>query len=115
MARSYMVERYGKAAYKKGYSVFTTIDSTNQAAANVALRDGLIAYDQRHGYRGVSGAIGVNGNDSYFIRDALSQYPTVGGLRPVAIIDIGLESINVLILFQLDRRISCLLWLTSLQ
>ena len=97
MARSYMVERYGKAAYKKGYSVFTTIDSTNQAAANIALRDGLIAYDQRHGYRGVSGTIDMNSNDSYFIRDALSQYPTVGGLRPATIIDIGFESINVLI------------------
>ena len=98
MARAYMVERYGKAAYKKGYSVFTTIDSSNQTAANIALRDGLIAYDQRHGYRGVSGAIGLNDNDnSYLIRNALSQYPTVGGLRPAAIVDITFESINVLI------------------
>ena len=44
-----------KTAYTKGYRVYTTINSNNQTAANRALRHGLMAYDQRHGFRGPVG------------------------------------------------------------
>jgi penicillin-binding protein 1A len=53
MARQAMVDRYGaEDAYTAGYRVVTSIDSRLQNAANEALREGLIAYDRRHGYRG---------------------------------------------------------------
>ncbi len=52
MARAEMVAKYGEAAYSDGYSVITTIDSTRQKAANAALRGGIFAYEERHGYRG---------------------------------------------------------------
>ncbi|WP_428311027.1 penicillin-binding protein 1A [Hydrocarboniphaga sp.] len=52
MVRADMVGRFGEAAYTGGYRVTTTIDSTRQAAANRALRSALIAYDERHGWRG---------------------------------------------------------------
>ncbi len=52
MARAEMVAKYGEAAYSDGYSVTTTIDSTRQKAANAALRGGIFAYEERHGYRG---------------------------------------------------------------
>src|SRR5579859_8186603 len=52
MARNYMVEKYGDAAYTEGYSVVTTIDSRLQPLAAKAVRNGLLAYDQRHGWRG---------------------------------------------------------------
>jgi len=38
--------------YTAGYEVHTTIDAKLQAAATLSLRDGLEAYDRRHGYRG---------------------------------------------------------------
>ncbi len=38
--------------YTAGYEVHTTIDARLQAAATKSLRDGLEAYDRRHGYRG---------------------------------------------------------------
>ena len=38
--------------YTAGYEVHTTIDAKLQAAATKSLRDGLEAYDRRHGYRG---------------------------------------------------------------
>ena len=41
-----------RAAQNDGYKVYTTVDSRLQAAANRALRLGLIEYDRRHGYRG---------------------------------------------------------------
>lgn len=52
MARQHMVEQFGEDAYEAGYDVYVTIDSSYQQAADKALRHGLIAYDERHGYRG---------------------------------------------------------------
>ena len=52
MVRREMVKRYGKTAYNAGYRVFTTIDSRLQAAANRAVRRGLLSYLHRHGYPG---------------------------------------------------------------
>ena len=52
VARSDMVRRFGSTAYTDGYQVITTIDSQLQKAANNALRQALVNYDRRHGYRG---------------------------------------------------------------
>lgn len=52
MVRAEMVTRFGQAAQTAGLKVTTTIDSRLQAAANRAIRDTLMAYDERHGYRG---------------------------------------------------------------
>ncbi|HSC14533.1 MAG TPA: penicillin-binding transpeptidase domain-containing protein, partial [Gammaproteobacteria bacterium] len=52
MVRAEMVSRFGYAATTVGLKVTTTIDSRLQAAANRAMRANLIAYDERHGYRG---------------------------------------------------------------
>ena len=50
--RREMFDRFGEAAYEDGYSVYSTIVSTNQLAASQSLREGLIQYDRRHGFRG---------------------------------------------------------------
>ncbi|MCK5485972.1 MAG: transglycosylase domain-containing protein, partial [Desulfobacterales bacterium] len=52
MVRTEMVARYGSAAYTGGYSVYTTINTARQQSANKALRNALLGYDRRHGYRG---------------------------------------------------------------
>ena len=61
LASEYFVEqvrrdlfnRYGEEQLNSGgLSIRTTIDTTMQRAARRALRDGLEAYDRRHGYRG---------------------------------------------------------------
>ncbi len=51
-ARQVAVNLWGEDAYVRGLRIHTTIDGDAQEAANAALRDGLIEYDQRHGYRG---------------------------------------------------------------
>lgn len=53
MVRAEMVERFGDEAYTAGYHVYTTVTGPLQQAANRALRDNLLAYEQRQGYRGV--------------------------------------------------------------
>ncbi|WP_414502723.1 penicillin-binding protein 1A [Zymobacter sp. IVIA_5232.4 C2] len=53
MARQYAVRHFGEQAYTNGYTIKTTINSAEQEAARQALIDGLVAYDVRHGWRGV--------------------------------------------------------------
>ena len=52
MVRAELVKTFGDAATTAGLKVTTTIDSRLQAAANDAIRATLMAYDERHGYRG---------------------------------------------------------------
>lgn len=55
MIRKEMVKRYGEdIAYTKGFQVYATVLSADQRAAQLALRDNLIDYDMRHGYRGAT-------------------------------------------------------------
>ena len=53
MVRQQIIEKYGLKAYTEGYTAITTIDSKLQAKATTSVQSGLIAYDKRHGYRGV--------------------------------------------------------------
>lgn len=57
MVREKMLEKYGLGAYEGGLSVITTISSDLQRSARRAVREGLIAYDRRHGYRGPEGKL----------------------------------------------------------
>ncbi|HBY85280.1 MAG TPA: penicillin-sensitive transpeptidase [Colwellia sp.] len=53
MAHHEVLKRYGKEkAYTEGYKVFTTVTAKLQTAAEQALVNNLLNYDQRHGYRG---------------------------------------------------------------
>ena len=60
MVRQEMVRRYGEAATISGLKVTTTIVSKDQIAANAAVRDGLVEYDRRHGWRGAEKHIELN-------------------------------------------------------
>ncbi|MBS27600.1 MAG: penicillin-binding protein [Alphaproteobacteria bacterium] len=51
--RRELVERFGDGAlYEGGLSARTTLDPRLQRIAQQTLRDGLVAYDRRHGWRG---------------------------------------------------------------
>ena len=55
MIRQEMVKRYGEeAAYTKGFQVYATVLSEDQREAQQALRNNLISYDRRHGWRGAA-------------------------------------------------------------
>ena len=53
MVRQEVIDKFGLKAYTEGYTAITTLDSAMQSHAVKALQSGIIAYDQRHGYRGV--------------------------------------------------------------
>ena len=54
MVRREMIIRFGKdKAYTSGFKVFTTLDSQLQKVSRHSLRQSLVDYDRRHGFRGV--------------------------------------------------------------
>jgi penicillin-binding protein 1A len=51
--RKYLESTYGtEMVHQRGLRVYTTLNVTMQQSANRAIRDGLHAYDRRHGWRG---------------------------------------------------------------
>jgi len=56
--RDQLVDRYGRdKLFTGGLSIRTTVDPDLQDTARSALRQGLIAYDRRHGWRGAQRSI----------------------------------------------------------
>lgn len=53
MVRTEIVSQFGDEAYARGLNVYTTVRDKLQIAANDSLWNGLVQYDQRHGFRGV--------------------------------------------------------------
>ena len=49
--RRYMIQNYGLSAYKEGYKVYSTLNSSYQTAAVNSLRRGIESYESRHGFR----------------------------------------------------------------
>ncbi|QJQ05921.1 PBP1A family penicillin-binding protein [Undibacterium piscinae] len=52
MVRQSIFEQYKEQTYTMGIKVYTTINKAEQEAAYESLRRNVMAYDQRHGYRG---------------------------------------------------------------
>jgi penicillin-binding protein 1A len=102
MARQQMLQRYGINAYNDGYSVYTTISSKLQQRAQKNVIDGLITYDQRHGFRGPERRLpiaGLNGDEpptDQWLK-ALGQMPVIAGLSPAIITDIGEDKVSFLL------------------
>jgi len=55
MARQIAVEQFGDEAYQSGIRIITTVTREDQVAAYKAVRQGVLDYDRRHGYRGPEG------------------------------------------------------------
>ena len=87
MVRREMLGRFGEATYTAGYQVVTTLDSRLQRAANYALRNGLLEFTRRRGYRGPLGHVDLGaelletpfGEWPVEVRELLDQY-VAGGL-----------------------------------
>lgn len=88
MVRREMLERYGEATYGAGFEVVTTLDSTLQRAANYAVRNGLLEFTRRRGYRGPIATVeldpeilqGPYADWPDEVKRALQDYGNPGGL-----------------------------------
>lgn len=89
MVRAEMLERFGPKAYESGYKVTTSINAQYQANANTAVKNGVFAYDKRHGYRGAEAAVDqATLSDSESLQTYLQNAGKVAGLIPVIVTDI---------------------------
>ncbi len=63
--RRELMRQFGeKAVYRGGLSVRATLDPVMQTHAEAAFREGLVAYDRRHGWRGPIARIAIDGKAS---------------------------------------------------
>lgn len=99
MARAEMVERFGEDAYTGGYHVYTTIDGRLQKAANAALREALLGYDERHGYRGpvarVEEADVLRSPER--AREVLAKHRSSGDIRPALVTTVDTAGASLLV------------------
>ncbi len=110
MAHQKMIERYGaEQAYTGGYKVFTTVTAKLQQAAKQSVIDNLLAYSQRHGYRGPLLSLRPNNNtqsdtisvaetaplDSAEISSALTQIIEYQPLLAAVVTQVDQQSINI--------------------
>jgi penicillin-binding protein 1A len=86
MARQFLVDQLGETAYARGLNVTLTIDSRYQAEANRALRQGLLEYDKRHGYRGPVDQLELDDMSEEQIDNALFDIPPSRELMPAMIL-----------------------------
>jgi penicillin-binding protein 1A len=98
MVRDSLISELGDAAYKGGYSVYTTIDSRMQEAANNSLQNALLAYDRRHGYRAAQrnlGAYQAGMLDEWV--NALAEQPPIHGIHSAVVIKTSEKMLTVLL------------------
>jgi penicillin-binding protein 1A len=98
LARQAVYNQFKDEAYTRGIKVYTTILKAEQDAAYASVRRNVIAYDQRHGWRGPEGRIElpedpVERDDA--ISDALGKRPSSDGLVPAVVLSASSKSVKV--------------------
>ncbi|MEX2517656.1 MAG: penicillin-binding protein 1A [Gammaproteobacteria bacterium] len=96
MVRQQLVDEYGESAYEMGLRVFTTVNASEQIAANSALRKALHDYDERHGYRGPEQQVELPANaDSDDYQAILRDYFAIAELEPALVTAVGEQTLTV--------------------
>lgn len=87
MVRQDVINRFGEdLVYRTGMSVYTTIDSDEQAHAVNTLRKHLINYHKRHGYRGPEDQISLSDYaDEDKLLTKIQSYKTLANLIPALV------------------------------
>ncbi|WP_027856732.1 penicillin-binding protein 1A [Marinobacterium jannaschii] len=96
MVRAELFEQYGDDLYTEGFRVITNIDSQKQAAANQALRDGLLAYSERHGYHGPEKRFEIEALGAEQVLSELQAIPTFSNIEPAVVLELKGQGLRVL-------------------
>ncbi len=94
IARKELRQLFGDDIYT-GFSIYTSIDLAQQAAAQRAVRSELEAYDRTYGYRGPEGYIDP-ALDRVATLDALAEHLTIYDMEPVVVTHLKDRSAQVL-------------------
>lgn len=105
MVRADLYEQYGDDLYTDGLKVYTTIDSRLQQSADRALRTGLLAYTERHGYRGPEQQLDLETLSREELIEQLDDIPSYGGLIPAIVTEVGDKSAKLIISNEYEAEI----------
>lgn len=100
MARQTLYDKYGEDAYTDGYKVYTTVIRKDQEAATDAVRNNLIDYDIRHGYRGPAEVLWKPTEMAWAaekIIEKLKKSPVYGPLMPGVVLSATGSEANVML------------------
>ena len=98
MARQANFERFQEEGYSKGLNVYTTIRAAEQGAADQAVRQGVLDYDRRHGYRGPEGLVELPDDQAALenaLQQALDEEHEVNGLKPGVVLEANPMAVKV--------------------
>ncbi len=98
LARQVVYEQFKEEAYTKGIVVTTTILKADQDAAYQSLRRNVLAYDQRHGYRGPEALIELPAGQEEredAIDEALQKRRSSEGLLPAVVLAASPKMVRV--------------------
>ena len=99
IVRENLYAQYQDEIYSSGLNVFTTIRKANQEAANAAVREGVLDYDLRHGYRGPEKVFDINAllssEKPNALDEAMDEIDESNGLIPAIVTYITPKSIRV--------------------
>lgn len=100
IVRDALYQKYKDDIYVNGLQVYTTIRKNNQHAANLAVRDGLVNYDFRHGFRGPEKHLELAGKSAQEMHDlivtTLNKTSVYGGLIPSVVTKVTDKTIEVI-------------------
>ena len=98
MVRRAAINTLGNNALTDGYVVTTSINSERQHEARQAVRSQLIAYDQRHGYRGPLGHVQLDGDSSLAsYGKALQSHDEIAGMVPALVTQVDKDTASLYI------------------
>ncbi len=88
MVRLAVYEKYQEDTYTQGLKVYTTIRQKDQLAAHQAVRNGVLEYDRRHGYRGPEGFVDLKkGSGEEYLEEGLQETADNDDLIPAVVLE----------------------------
>ena len=101
IVRQLMYAQYREETYTRGLTVYTTLTKTDQDAAYEAVRNGIMNYERKHGYRGPEAFIDLPSDPAereQAIDDALVEHPGSGDLRSAVVTSVSPKQVKATLL-----------------
>ena len=103
IVRESLYAQYQDDIYSSGLKVYTTIRKANQEAANAAVREGVLDYDARHGFRGPEKNVDIaklqaeseNAEKASVLDEALDNFEESNGFIPAIVTNLNPKSVQV--------------------
>lgn len=100
MVRQLIYEQFKEETYTRGLNVYTTITKSDQDAAYLSLRRGVMDYEKRHGYRGPESIIEIPRNKEAadeIIELELSKHPDSDNIVAAMVVEVDPKSVRAVL------------------